>query len=252
MKPAVAGLIASALSIACEPELLVGSLNCTPPDAIPREDKVIPSTWSTGFEMGFCEYIAAGGRCYASGEASYDIVETPVRSGRKAAAYSLVAGQNRQARCYLEGELPQTAVYGAWFHVPENATNRGNWNLFHFRDARPMLEERGLWDVSIQSKSDGSLALLLRDFVSDRTMATPADAPRIPIGSWFHVELLFQRAADATGAVTLYQDGEPLIEVTDVVTDDTDFAQWYVGNLATALTPASSTLYVDDVTISPP
>ena len=34
-----------------------------------------------------------------------------------------------------------------------------------------------------------------------------------------------------------------------LVTDNTDFGQWYVGNFADALTPPGSTLYVDDVTI---
>ena len=49
--------------------------------------------------------------------------------------------------------------------------------------------------------------------------------------------------------MALYQDGALLLEVTGIVTDDTDVAQWYVGNLAKALTPPDSTLYVDDVTI---
>ena len=40
------------------------------------------------------------------------------------------------------------------------------------------------------------------------------------------------------------------VHLTGLVTDDTDWGQWYVGNLADALVPPASTVYVDDVTIS--
>ena len=33
------------------------------------------------------------------------------------------------------------------------------------------------------------------------------------------------------------------------MTDDSRWGQWFVGNYATALSPPSSTVYVDDVTI---
>ena len=57
------------------------------------------------------------------------------------------------------------------------------------------------------------------------------------------------RAADPTGEVALYQDGELLLDQTNILTDDSSVGQWYVGNLATGLTPSESTLYVDDVSI---
>jgi len=47
----------------------------------------------------------------------------------------------------------------------------------------------------------------------------------------------------------LYQDGVPIQEATGIVTDADDVHQWNVGNLATGLEPADSTIYVDDVTI---
>ena len=44
-------------------------------------------------------------------------------------------------------------------------------------------------------------------------------------------------AIDATGTLALYQDGEELLRVTDVVTNDTPFSQWYVGNFAGNIPP---------------
>jgi hypothetical protein len=41
-------------------------------------------------------------------------------------------------------------------------------------------------------------------------------------------------------------------EATGIVTDAFDYHHWYVGNLASSLTPPDSTIYVDDVTIAAP
>ncbi len=43
--------------------------------------------------------------------------------------------------------------------------------------------------------------------------------------------------------------GQLLVEATGLQTDDTDWGQWFVGNIANALTPPDSTVYVDDITI---
>jgi hypothetical protein len=117
----------------------------------------------------------------------------------------------------------------------------------HFQGGAPG-NLHGLWDVSLQSAADGSLSVYLLDFLNGSS-GVPVAAPPVPIGSWVHLEFRFRRAADATGEVALYQDGSLLIELTGLVTDDTDFGQWYVGNYADALAPPDSTLYVDDVTI---
>ena len=61
---------------------------------------------------------------------------------------------------------------------------------------------------------------------------------------------IFAEPADATGEVIVYQDGVEAFHLTDIVTDDTNWGEWYVGNLATNLVPAGSTVYVDDVEIS--
>jgi hypothetical protein len=65
-----------------------------------------------------------------------------------------------------------------------------------------------------------------------------------------HFEIFIKRAADATGEITVYQDDVMAVHLTNLITDDSQFGQWYVGNLATTLDPPSSTLYVDDITIN--
>jgi hypothetical protein len=62
--------------------------------------------------------------------------------------------------------------------------------------------------------------------------------------------MFLKRASDATGEVQVYQDGVSVLHQIGIITDDSAWAQWYVGNLATNLTPPESTIYVDDVSIS--
>lgn len=253
MRRAGAALLLAVLSSACEPELVVGQWTCPPPnvDQAPgNPDKVLDAPWTTGFENGFCDYTRSGGVCYTTPDASYRIVDEPVHGGHQAAAFSVTsdpAQRGTQARCFREGALPRDALYGAWFYMPSLATNTGNWNLVHFQGGAPGALH-GLWDISLRSADDGRLFVYLFDFLRG-AFRVPNAAPEVPIGAWFHLEFRLRRAADATGEVALYQDGALLFERTAIATDDTDFGQWYVGNLADALTPPDSTLYVDDVTI---
>jgi hypothetical protein len=214
---------------------------------------VVDAPWSTGFEAGFCDYERAGGFCYADLDATYEAVEMPVHVGQRAAAFSVTSDSSLdggQTRCFLEGSLPRDATYGAWFYLPVSATNTGNWNLMHFQGGTP-LGLHGLWDVSLGSAEDGSLFLYALDFLNGPMYRPTGGAPSVPIGEWFHVEFRLRRAADETGAIALHQDGELLVELSGIRTDDTEFGQWYVGNLADALVPADSTVYVDDVSIVP-
>lgn len=251
----------------CEPEVLVGTWSCgaTANSPNPATDggasldggtndagAAMTFPWASGFEDGFCGYAAAGGFCYKF-DGAFDLVTFPVHSGRFAAAFTIdsTAMGGAQARCVNQGGLPAVAYYGAWYFIPSLQTNGGNWNLFHFqggpsRDARLHY----LWDVSLANDTSGNLSLMMRDFVGSVTTGDSA-APTVPIGAWFHLQFFMRRAADATGEITLYQDGVVAFHLVNIVTDDSTFGQWYVGNLASmnALTPPSSTIYVDDVEI---
>ncbi|HLV67112.1 MAG TPA: heparin lyase I family protein [Polyangiaceae bacterium] len=256
-RPFLSLLVFAWIASACAPELGVGTAACigSAPLRIP-EDASDPvssrdpvDAWETDFENGFCDFrFARGGFCYASPDAAYELVTSPVRSGQRAAAFSVTTDPDldgEQARCVREGALPAAAYYGAWYYLPASATNEGNWNLIHFQGGDDL---HGLWDVSLDTTDDGELSLYVYDFIR-REFRRPASPRPVPIESWFQIVFYLRRSADATGAVALYQDGELLWEATDLVTDDSDWGQWYVGNLADALSPQASTVYVDDITI---
>jgi hypothetical protein len=127
------------------------------------------------------------------------------------------------------------------------ATNTAVWNLLHFQGGETT-GQHGLWDVSLINAANGELQLVVFDFLNS-TVHPITNPPPIPIAAWFHIQLHLKRAADATGEMALYQDGQLLIRVSGLVTDDSSYGQWYVGNFATGLMPPESTLYVDDVSI---
>jgi hypothetical protein len=210
--------------------------------------------WTTSFENGFCDYAMPTGFCYTAGPGSYTLVTSPVHSGTYAAAFTAHAVGDAgvgagQARCVEQGVFPSAAYYAAWYYVPAEAVNSGTWNLLHFQGIGPGTMGSNLWDVSLVNMgSGGPLHIILYDFLNG--MAPNANAvPAIPIGQWFHIEVYFKRAKDTTGQITLLQNGVMAVNLTGLVTDPTDWGQWYVGNWADNLMPPSSTVYVDDVTI---
>lgn len=248
---ALAALVAAAGG--CDRAVLIGERLClqapAATDGALEDAGLLALPWSTGFEDGFCAYEAPTGFCYGGGSHTYELVTTPVHSGRYAAAFKVQpqVAAPAQVRCVRQGVLPESVRFGAWYFLPSGAENTGLWNLFHYQGGRPGGPLDGLWDVSLVHGSAG-LQATLYDFAAGPAPRL-AGAPAIPIGRWFHLEVVWRRAQDETGEIQLLQDGRPIARFSGIVTDDTDWGQWYVGNLATALMPSASTLYVDDVTI---
>jgi len=225
-----------------------------PPDGspvIPGKDLPVVPGWSTSFENGFCGYSDATGFCYSDPDATHRIVESPARSGRRAAAFDITtegSKRGQQTRCVREGLLPQEAVYGAWFYIPSGTSSNGNWNLMHFQgfDGENL---RGLWDVSIATTNSGALRPFVRGFRGQSALNAEEDVT-LPTDEWFSLQFRLRREATPTGHVALFLNGELIVERRDIITDDSSWGQWYLGNLADNLTPTQSTIYIDDVTIS--
>jgi hypothetical protein len=255
--------VLSGAASACDPTVIIGERLCpqspsASPDASSPDagtafdpDASVPLSWTTGFEDGFCSYTLPSGFCIATGSSSYTLVTSPVHSGQYAAAFTVpgTLDGGSQARCVEQGVFPDAAYYGAWYFIPASEVNLGVWNLFHFQGGVPGMTQHGLWDVSLVNLADGgALHIVFFDFLTGTTPNVSA-VPSIPIGKWFHLEVYFKRAHDATGQLTVLQDGVVAVNLSGLETDDTHWGQWFVGSFANALFPPSATVYVDDVTI---
>ena len=235
---------------ACRPSLVVGERKCpelrSEAGSPPKSTDPVSVPWSTGFEDQFCDYTRAAGSCYDP--PTFQVVTSPVHTGQLAAAFTVSSrdGAMYQSRCVRDGVFPTQAYYGAWYYIPEYATNTGTWNLFFFQGGKlDKSSAHGLWDVSLVNRN-GALVLQVRDFLRKNT----TDGAAIPIARWFHLVFYLKRAKDNTGEAALYLDGSRVVSFANLVTDDTEWGQWYAGNYVTALNPPDSTVYMDDVTIS--
>jgi hypothetical protein len=263
-----------ALVGACAPKVSAGEWQC-PSDGGASDDGTSPPSltdpltvpWSTGFEpaeqqaplalgqpqfANFCDYLKAGGYCY--GDEPYTPVTEPHHGGRFSAEFKVVDDKENQTRCVRQGILPASAYYGAWYFIPEPLKDvRSAWNLWHFKGRDTPLEPlHDLWDVTLAKGQAEDWELVVYDRLAPPNNSTyrSEDYKRVPIGSWFHIELFLKRASDATGEIRLYQDGTLLFERVNLKSDASKFSQWYVGNWADGATPPDSSLYVDDVSIS--
>lgn len=257
------GALICLLGSGCEPPLLVGDLQCSPSDGgAPTRtangafnEGPLPAPWETSFDDGFCGYKYRAGFCYTDPNSTYRLVTAPVHTGLFAAAFDIHPsdrGGERQTRCVREGVFPSEAYYGAWYYVPSDLSAAHDWNLFHFQGGVPGGRLDGLWDVSMDDDAGALTAFVLN--LSGNQRHEPPDPKPIPLDRWFHLEFYLKSAPDTTGEVALYQDGEELLRVTGVITNDTPFTQWYVGNFAGTIVPNSPTfsLYVDDVSVRLP
>jgi len=254
--PCCWALCLTVLCVGCSKELSIGQ--CAPADSSGIADANEPGIrlpWSCGFETGgVCEFVRAGSFCYETGTASYALVTSPVREGTFAAAFTVSSDPNTpgtQARCARQGTFPISAYYGAWYYIPPVQIQSGSWNLFYFSSGDSYsAPEHGVWDVSLKQADAGTLELTVFDHLR-RAYPTLNAASPIPIQTWFHLEVYYKRAADNTGEFAVYQDGQVVLDLTDIETDDGHWGQWYVGSYVDGLlSPATTTLYVDDVTIS--
>ena len=216
----------------------------------------MPVPWSTSFEDGFCDYQSPDGPGFCYGDEPYLLVTEPHRpGGQYAAKFTVIGAGQHQTRCVRQGELPQSAYYGAWYFIPEALQSVTSvWDLWHFTGGDPSASNLpGLWDVRLSNiGTSGGWELVVFDPLApgDNQVYQGPDHKPVPIGSWFHIELFLKRASDSTGEVRLYQDGALLFDQTNLKSDASKFSQWYVGNWAGGATPPDSSLYVDDVSIS--
>ena len=70
------------------------------------------------------------------------------------------------------------------------------------------------------------------------------------MGKWVHFEIFYRKAADATGRITIWQDGVQILDHANVATAPTDLLQWDVGGGSNDIAPSPATVYFDDATIS--
>jgi polysaccharide lyase-like protein len=233
--------------VACAPKVSAGEYQCSADEGasdggasgLPLETDPVNLPWSTGFEAGFCDYTKIVNYCY--GDAPYVLVQEPHHGGRFAAEFK-VGDTMKQTRCVRGGLFPESAYYSAWYYIPEALKDiKSAWNLWHFQGGADPDSLHDLWDVNLsKGVRAGEWELAVLDRTENFTTYRSADHISVPIGSWFQITLFLKRASDASGEIKLYQGSTLLFDQTNLKSDAS----------ADGATPATSSVYVDDVSIS--
>src|SRR5262245_9395108 len=152
---------------------------------------------------------------------------------------------------FREQPSPPEAYYGAWLFIPASL-QVGSWlSLLHFGHHRTatVSETTPLWDFNVYPGTDGSLIAHVYDATAMVNLEQTNPMP-VPVARWVHFEIFFRKAADATGRITIWQDGVQILDLVNLVTAPTEWVQWAVGGGSNDIAPSPATVYLDDATIS--
>jgi hypothetical protein len=155
------------------------------------------------------------------------------------------------------GNLPNQAYYSAWYYLPQSVAVGFYWVIMKFR-YRTVIDdpttEGELFDVNLTSPSSGVMSLRLYDHQSSGTQPAgdqPLKVPNPPVAvnAWFQIEAFYRAASDSTGQLTLWLNGQEILDLPGA-TGPAGWVAWDVVSVAESLTPEPAIIYVDDCAIS--
>jgi hypothetical protein len=162
---------------------------------------------------------------------------------------------DRIARLYRRIENGE-AYYSAWFYLEESHTPSSWWSIFLFRAVRDRTKSIDLWSVELlpNSSDKSKLTLSLYDHQynngAGRNLTDPSQ-PLIPIKQWFQIQAYLQQAQGQPSKLTIWLDGNQVFEQDSTTPAPTGQPlYWVIGNGGGKMTPAESTVYVDDAEVS--
>jgi hypothetical protein len=161
---------------------------------------------------------------------------------------------------WRESQRYDELFYKVWYYFPRLYTVTGSdlpgetafWNVFQWKSksADPPADDP-FFSINIGNRPDGNMYLYLYD--SNAEQSYDQTVMDVPVGQWFSVEGLYKSRGDATGRVTVWQDGAQLWDITGVQTRYPDhvggFTEWSVNNYSNGVTPAPTTFFIDDAQI---
>jgi hypothetical protein len=151
---------------------------------------------------------------------------------------------------FREQPIPPEAYYGAWFFIPASVQVRSWLSLHHFGYHKAgAADTTPLFDFNVYPTAAGSLAAHVYDATAMMNLEQ-ANPVAVPVATWVHFEILYRRAADATGRITIWQDGVQILDLPNLVTAPTEMIQWDAGGGSNNVAPSPATVYLDDATIS--
>ena len=220
------------------------------PAAAARADRVL---WRAGHETGDLSQWAADG-CggeFDSGGGRVDVAAAAAHRGRYGAELRLpdAAAGEQGARLFrwCEPQQHRALYYSAWYRLPRQYAVDGWWGLMQWKS-----EGSFNWKfaVMVGNRPDGRMFLFLGRGEDSGGGAWTQHAKNVPVDRWFHVEAYYEKAADNGGRVTVWQDGERILDVGGVQTANSDDLGWAVINYGEGIAQGEVVVDADDAAIS--
>jgi hypothetical protein len=107
-----------------------------------------------------------------------------------------------------------------------------------------------LYDLDLINLDSGEMSLQLYDHSRQAVVPLDEANPVVPVGQWFQIEAFYRNAQDATGRLTFWLDGRPIIDLANQRTASTPWIEWNACSIGENLTPGTAVVYVDDCAVS--
>lgn len=258
-------------------------------DRLP-EDARDSILWSADHEEGdlndweFYDYEYAGGGVFAlgAGEVSVEAALGMAHSGLFSARTTITnafraKNGSRAVRLMRSADrpwddagyyFPDEAYYSVWMYFPKtyNANkyepwdpgDGGWWNVLQFNANDDLGQPQPVWSLDVDHDDlTNSMSFYLFSKQNKPSIQVQANPVRIPVGRWVHVEAYYRVSAQDAGQITIWQDGQQILDVNNVYTALSTMEEhpiWAVGNhtdhIAGGKTDGTATIYFDDAVVS--
>ena len=160
--------------------------------------------------------------------------------------------------------LPGTGYYSTFAYLPylynpnADSSQDGDWTIIEFKNSNS--PNAPVWKVIVEyDEVTDKMALALKSNTGQFKTYIQASASKInlPVNKWTHIEVFFKTSNvnQTDGKISLWQDGERLFEINNVVTSLSDNSiEWSLTNSASYITgepiDGRASIYYDDSMIS--
>jgi hypothetical protein len=152
----------------------------------------------------------------------------------------------------------EEAYYLAWFYLKEDHVPSSWWSVFLFRANQNRADSTDLWSIDLVRTPQDQLTVALYEHQYDngagkqpgRTVSASTQL-NVPVGVWFQLQAYLKAKAGQPSQLRIYLDGTEIINLQNTTAaPDGMSLYWVIGNGAGKLSPAESTVYIDDAQIA--
>jgi hypothetical protein len=165
-------------------------------------------------------------------------------------------------------ELPPEAYYSTWMYLPEaydptkqapwDPGDGGWWIVFQFKSHDEQNESHPVWMLNVaKHPHNGQLSFYFYSPINRQKSWKPKLHRPLPIGRWFHVETFVRISEAPRGRISLWLDGELILEAEGVKTSlnpQRENLVWGIGSYTDHIgggsKPGTATIYFDDSLMS--